>query len=69
MAIVKRITVSVGYTLNAGNYESARYHESMELDIDDEEKPSEVRAEAREFLKKEALAGATEAKHHLQAQR
>jgi len=69
MATVKTIRVSVGYTKNAGNYESARIEQSLELELDEGEKTSEVMAETREYLKVMVLNDANEHVKYMKAQR
>ena len=51
MAKVTKVRVSVGFTKNAGNYESARVEETLEMEIGPDEKVSVVLEETREYLK------------------
>lgn len=51
MAKARRVRVSIGFTANAGNYESARMQQEIELDLEEGEKVSEVLAQGKEFLR------------------
>ena len=58
MAKATRIRVSVGYTKNAGNYESARVEETIELELDEGESSTAVIDKAREWLKEKCYQDA-----------
>lgn len=49
---VKSVTVSMGVTVNLGNYESFRMDVSEEIEIYEGEDPEEAYASARDNLRK-----------------
>jgi hypothetical protein len=58
MAKVKEIEVSVGYTINAGNYQSVRVQESVIASLEPGDTCSSAIDEARDYLKKKVLVDA-----------
>lgn len=69
MAIIKTIKVSVGYTKNAGNYESVRVEESLEADLQEGESCTAALDECREFLRQKVMADAKAHVKYMKSQR
>lgn len=60
MAKAKSITVSLGLTLNLGNYESARFDAGIELELEPKDKAETVYAQAWKALEKQVEIKARE---------
>lgn len=69
MAKITKVRVSIGYTKNAGNYESARVEGSMEAELTEGDSSSEVMNSMRDFLKEKVHNDAVKQVEYMKSMR